>query len=973
MNWTRRCFRALSWLLLLLLPSTAITEECSEGRLELTVAVAGSKPLPADLECRYSFEGSRIHLSEGRGCVERNRFFQCRSEGTRTAYLYADDGKASGKIDLLLQPVTCRDLGQDESLVRIYHRGNGGIQEIRPGGRVCPEAEPGAVVGIYRHPSATVEMWPGTKSTGNRADTLVAQIDGGRWPAAYRSVGSLTADVYPPFLAEGAWPQGLAAGISRLGIEMKEGGQITLKVPISAPRSGIFCRVRFPGTADLLLRAVHDPREIRATWSEGEELTGRLRWPDGRPAGKLLLSLLDPKETELLDQTVSDPDGRFVLEPEQGGLVRFVVGEPGFPLFEEYWDASREDRREETIRAGSVMVAVRDDAGMPVTGVQIVLHGVRGGRVGHGSIVRISSDHGVAPFPVVPTGSVVLELSRVGFSPTVVGPIPVTAGGVEPVVVQLHAGTSVKGTVLDADGVGVEGATLCWTAKRDKKCTNSGRAGAFELSHLPRGIVRITATHKKKGTASEWFDLRREAFIELHLSDSAAVYGRIEGWQEEDGVDVKIGVVGHPDSCVIEAEGRFLCSGLPPGRHRLEMKSTYEIDQSERSIQAKTIMLEAGERKEVVFEMGSAVTGTVRENGESAPGWILRWMRWENNEPGGNLPRSLVEARTTESGRYRVLGVVPGSTYTVALIGEGRTYLEEVTVEGDEVDFELQGESVRGQVTNKLSGEGLEGTEIIAYGSKSWPASSRQWPDSHGEFAIVRQARGRQRIVTAGRDGFFELRLEDGPWTVRGTRRGFIPGKEKITVGGGRQIVDLELTPSGGVWGQVLDSGGQSRPLAAVYAYCRSVPNVVHNSFTSETGWFTFDSLRGRTCALLAVAPEGMGMVPAFQPRHGKDDPEFVSIGLSPVGSLAVLLPQGAEAVARLNVPLRIVPEGGLDIVPFLRRLKAPNLRVRIEHAGSRYEVFVPALPAGHYRVSWPGQEERAAEILAGAETHLEF
>lgn len=976
MKWIRHDGQLLLCLAALVVPAIAQAGQCPEGRLELVVTAPGTAAVPSDLECRYSFVGEKISLSGGHGCVERGVFFHCRGTNVETAYSYSDDGDADGKIRVLLHEATCYRLGPGQPPARLYRRGNGRILEVQPGELLCPLSEPGPVIVVSAQRGGSVGKWGDSgPADGHYNDTLV-RIPEDRWPAELGEAKSIAGDLYPSFLAEGRWPQGVVNGLARFEVGKRDAGWVTLKAPVPDSGARVLGRVRIPGAADLLLRPAHDtrePKDVRVSWTWGGELTGRLRSPDGVPVGGILVSLLDAEEPRLLDQSVSDVAGRFLLEPRHGGMVRLVLGEPDFPLFEEYWDASRDDRREVVVEACAMMVAVRDENGLPVAGAQVTVSGITGGRRSRGSILRTTSDGGTAPFPFVPTGSVMLELHRQGFATAVVGPLLVEGGKVTPVVIILRSGESLKGVVLASDGVGVEGALLCWSAEGGEGCERSDRAGAFELKHLPRSIVRVTARHEERGTTSAWVDLRRNNFVELHLTDGATVYGRIEDWRVEEDLSVEIGIVGYPDNCAIDAHGRFVCSGIPPGRHRVEMKTSYGTGESERSIQSETVVLRAGQHEEVVFEIGSALTGSVMENGEPAREWTIRWMRWEGDGPGGNLPRSLLEARTTESGGYQVFGVVPGNTYTVSLSGEGRTYLEEVVVNGSEVNFELDGETVRGRVTNKVSGEGLEGTEVVAYDPKAWPAVSRRWPDPDGGFLMARQARGRQRIVTAGEDGFFELRLENGPWVVRGNRRGFVPGEKAITAGSDGQAVDLELTPSGGVWGQVLEPGGLGRPWTTVYAYCRGAASVVHSARTSDKGWFVFDSLRGGACALLAVAPEGMGMVRAFDPARGLEDPEFISVRLSPVGSLAVLLPQGAETVARESVPLRIVPEGGLDIVPILRRLKAPNLRVEIERVGTRYRVVVPALPIGRYEVFWPGRMEETAVVLTGGQAAVEY
>ncbi len=965
--------RLLLWLAALLLPALAHADQCAEGLLELAVTVSGSTAVPPDLACRYSLAGEPIILSDGRGCVEKDVFFHCRGTGVETAYFYSDH---DGKVRVILDETACYKVGQEQAPVRLYRRGNGRILEVQPGEFLCPHSESGPAIAVSGQQSGTVGRWGDSGLTSGDSNTTSVRIPDDRWPAALSEARSIAGDLYPSFLAEGRWPPGVVNGLARFEIGKRATGGVTLQVPVPDSGAGVLGRVRISGAPDLLLRRASDsrePRDVRVGWTRGGELTGRLRSSEGAPVGGLLVSLLDAEEPRLLDQSVSDAAGRFLLEPEHGGMVRLVLGEPDFPLLEEYWDASRDNQREVVVEAGAMMVVVRDENGLPVAETRVTVSGITGGHRSQGSILQTTSGYGIAPFPVVPTGSVMLELHREGFATAALGPLLVEDGRVTPVVVVLRSGASLKGVVLASDGVGVEGTLLCWSAEGGEACERSGRAGAFELKNLPRGIVRVTARHEEMGTTTAWVDLRRDDFVELHLEDGATVYGQIEDWREEEDLSVEIGVVGHPDNCAIDVHGRFVCSGIPPGRHRVEMKTSYGIGKPERSVQSETVVLEAGEHKEVVFEMGSALTGSVVENGEPARGWTIRWMRWEGDDPGGNLPRSLLEATTTESGGYQVFGVVPGNIYTVSLSGEGRTYLEEVIVEGSEANFELDGETVRGRVTNKVSGEGLGGTEILAYDPEAWPAVSRRWPDPDGGFSMARQARGRQRIVTADEDGFFELRLENGPWVVRGNRRGFVPGKKAITVGGDEPAVDLELTPSGGVWGQVREPAGLGRPWTTVYAYCRGAASVVHSARTSDKGWFVFDKLRGGACALLAVAPEGMGMVPAFDPARGLEDPEFLPVRLNPVGRLAVLLPQGAETVARESVPLRIIPEGGLDIVPILRRLKTSDLRVEIERVGARYRVVVPALPIGRYKVFWPGRMEETAVVLAGGETTVEY
>lgn len=177
-----------------------------------------------------------------------------------------------------------------------------------------------------------------------------------------------------------------------------------------------------------------------------------------------------------------------------------------------------------------------------------------------------------APGPSAPP--VVDVTARLGGA---LGRLEQVRSGDEEVLVQLQAAATIHGRVLGvsaSSGVSVSAEPLDerampWLSTEDRKFPDA----RFELSEVPAGRVRVTASTSAGQTVQQEVELRPGADFELTLSlaSSALVRGMLVDELERP---VPGAMVWYDDGQLVptDAEGRFRFDDVPEGSHRLQVR-----------------------------------------------------------------------------------------------------------------------------------------------------------------------------------------------------------------------------------------------------------------------------------------------------------------------------------------------------------------------------------------------------------------
>jgi len=126
-----------------------------------------------------------------------------------------------------------------------------------------------------------------------------------------------------------------------------------------------------------------------------------------------------------------------------------------------------------------------------------------------------------------------------------------------------------------------------------------------------------------------------------------------------------------------DSSGRFVFSGLPPGRYRLRVTKDgfvrQEYPHSAMGAAGTPIDLAAGQQiRNVLFKLDTAptVSGVIRDQGNAvAPGVIVQALRRAFDARGNRIVTLIASTRTDDRGFYRLYWLDPGE-YVIAAVPE---------------------------------------------------------------------------------------------------------------------------------------------------------------------------------------------------------------------------------------------------------------------------------------------------------------
>jgi protocatechuate 3,4-dioxygenase beta subunit len=505
--------------------------------------------------------------------------------------------------------------------------------------------------------------------------------------------------------------------------------------------------------------------------------------------------------------------------------------------------------RLEIAPAAALAGRVVDEAGAPVAGATIELHG----DPGDGDSPRQSeADRYGAAHPTsaqrrgegattgddgrfrigIPAGRWAVSAARDGYL-TAVSPALVSDGrtaGAELTLV-LTAGRRVAGVVVDGDDRPVPGAELevRWSfGSRVERRARSDGAGRFDLTGLPPGKVAILAIGAAGSSPPVHLDLSHadpDEELILTLENDGRIDGVVRdpaGRPVRDAEVVCVEIAPseraahtHPFAVTADGDGRFVFQGVSRSRrYAITAARPHDGDGQMRTTGGSAV---AGDHVELVIPDDGAVTGAITVAGKAAPAGVMVALR------GVTRP-----ARLERGGRFRIVAA-PGP-YALVVEGPGLAehVVEGVAVEpGRDVDLGTidvaRGRRIAGRVV-RGEGRGVVGAEV----------------------GLVPDDGGRRLSTVTGDDGRFEAIVPAGTaLRVRARQRsGRVSDEVRVDATGDAADLVLRFDAGGTIEG---DAAAGGEPLSGAYVFVRRPDDhpdqPVTYTQTDDAGYFVLKDL----------------------------------------------------------------------------------------------------------------------------------
>ncbi|MCA9678522.1 MAG: carboxypeptidase regulatory-like domain-containing protein [Kofleriaceae bacterium] len=413
----------------------------------------------------------------------------------------------------------------------------------------------------------------------------------------------------------------------------------------------------------------------------------------------------------------------------------------------------------------------------------------------------------------------------------------------EPVILVLHAASSVTVEVVDDHGAPLDGATVELRGVDTQAATTAG--GVATISPVVPGGYQVAAWADGFAPSYQFLPVAGDkATTRIALRRGAPVSGRVV---TEDGAPVagaRVVYFGASDWSVqpderldgkeTDADGRFQFEAVAAGSVRF---SARHPDHAPGTSAIVTLDgRSAHDGVEVVLPAGVVVSGTVTD-GAGAPVASAR-VRVGVAGVGivGAPPRQVF---SDADGAWQLKGVPQRQLEAVALAEAGASEAVEVDasrgdVAGVSLVIDVTG-TIAGVVVDD-AGEPLEGIQVSAGPDfrSGPPPDFSQW-----------RLRGFPEDLTDAAGSFKLTGLAPGNYNVRATRsqrrgggrRGFMGGARGTPAKTGDQNVRVVLSPDGGVKGKVVLEDG-SPPTAFTIAV-----NFAPTAFATKDGSFQIDDL----------------------------------------------------------------------------------------------------------------------------------
>jgi protocatechuate 3,4-dioxygenase beta subunit len=602
----------------------------------------------------------------------------------------------------------------------------------------------------------------------------------------------------------------------------------------------------------------------------------------------------------------SADDGAFVVGGLETGRYEVAAAEPGYASARVAADAGGDPVELVLESGGTIAGRVVDAEGQPEGEADVQAQpadasDAHGWGSGYG---RADEGEGAFALRDLAAGTYVLVARAAGRGGATLRGVRVVAGRTTDVgTITLARGGVVRGTVVDADGEGVPGATVM--AERDVNVRTSelsaqtGSTGGFEIRGVPPGTFSVTAEHPAFAASPPQvaevdpdrepkplrFVLHRGGRIEgqaLHRDGRPFLGGRINTFPLDPEAD------GDTEMAAVGPDGWFTIDHVPPGRRRASLMA-YTPSSPMASgaanvlsaVASRDVEVREGETATVSFELRDVVvSGQVTRSGQPVPGVrvsllgsAMSVMAFAGPAAPGAVTADAgpppLSATTGEDGRYELLVFAPGRVHVrLAALAGGQSYpgkdVAVPDVERFELNLDIAGASVAGIVVERESGEPVPDARLAL----TAPVPERRWA-----------ATG-----TSGADGRFTLTAEPGEYQLRAEGSGWRPATLPVSVGsGGATEVRVELERGSALAGRVVDAAGRGVPGVEVLA---TGADGASGGFANTLGDGTFrlDSLDTRPYALAAGSPlAGLAVRSGIMPGE-----EPVTLRLEPAGRIAV-------------------------------------------------------------------------------------
>jgi hypothetical protein len=695
-------------------------------------------------------------------------------------------------------------------------------------------------------------------------------------------------------LGDHATPEGLAellradAGTDgRFRIDRVPAGSHALRVtsPGLTPR-----RVEFSIESDVDLGDL--------TLDAGLAIRGRVRDRAGVGiGGARIFGFTRSSEAGVPIDTTSEDDGSFAIGGLQPGSYRVMIQASGFGLAQRDLEAKSEPVEIVLDPAGSIRGCAVDAAGRPVTSYRVEAQPASRTteRLTPPRIENVGAVDGCFGLEDVTEGRYILSVTAPDHPAATVSDVKVTAGASTDVGrVRLDRGGMVRGTVVDAAGGGILGATVIvakagWSQANSNAVTDAN--GTFELSGLAGGALELTASHPDyaagRATGIEIDPEQGPAEARIILTAG----GRVEGsLRKRDGTPVPKSMVAivplppgggftySPDMMhPMRDDGSFASEHLTPGRYKVMVmagnRSLYT------NAQERDVDVREGETTAVEFVTRDIlVTGRVTRSGVPAPGLRIS-LRPTQLQMGFTLmistsaagageeagPQRLV-GTTREDGTYQLMADEPGAYSVSVATVDGSVSFQPRTADLPDantyvLDLDFSGALLAGVVVDQATGKPLVDAFISA--------NAKTKGEHAGAFARM------------GPDGRFGLELDPGEYVVSAHCQGYGELSQDVTLPeSGLDGLRLALGKGVVLAGKVVDAGGRPAAGAQVIASTAQNDSGRMSSLSGSTagdGSFRLEGVQdepqnvaaaqeGRFALLRNVTPGEAGVILVLRP-----------------------------------------------------------------------------------------------------------
>lgn len=359
--------------------------------------------------------------------------------------------------------------------------------------------------------------------------------------------------------------------------------------------------------------------------------------------------------------------------------------------------------------------------------------------------------------------------------------------------VRLSRGRDVTGTVVDENGVPVEGASVsARSAIQDVgwRTTRTDSSGAFRLDGLAPG--RYTFRAEKAGyVAGEARDIDLDAAlagVRISLTGGGTIVGSVRGLRPEDyNTAMVMATAGRSAaSGRVDSTGRFRVEGVPTGSVRVS--ATAGDFTSRKVTPPQTVEVAAGSEVQVDLEFKSDVVIRGRVSRQGRP--LVNAMVVFNPVDARVSTRSAT--RTGASGSYEISGLEPGR-YEVGVIDMQRFSSFDTTyqvVGSANFDIEIRGSEIRGRVVDAGTGAPIADVTVTL-----------QKADAEPSFL------GNLNAATDAAGNFLFESVSAGSYRARAQKERYGQAMVDLTVSdSGSREIELKLTRHDGVRLRVVDA-----------------------------------------------------------------------------------------------------------------------------------------------------------------------